>query len=312
MNRNDALAAVAVEMRKQAETLSAFCPDSSGSPLGKQIDAWADRIEQALATQQGEAVAVEGVQVDDAVSMARDALKACDWSPADLKRGFNVEDEAGEHDPCHVWMPDGSGLDFNHHAVNGVDQARAEFVATACNHMLAALALAHKATVQVDDANELARLRELINLPELHDFAKGVVLEAGHQRERWGSNHDAGKEASDWFWLVGYLAGKALNAHTKGDYRKALHHTISTAAALANWHGAIEGTTNMRPGIDGEAALAHKPTVQVDDAKYAELIYAVGNKYPGESRHETALRYIRQAEQSSGEAQTALAHKAGE
>ena len=49
MNRNDALAAVSVEMRNQAETLSAFCPDSSGSPLGKQIDAWADRIEQALA-----------------------------------------------------------------------------------------------------------------------------------------------------------------------------------------------------------------------------------------------------------------------
>ena len=29
---------------------------------------------------------------------------------------------------------------------------------------------------------------------------------------------------------------------------------------------------------------------------YHELIMAVGNKYEGESRHETALRYIRQAE----------------
>jgi hypothetical protein len=29
---------------------------------------------------------------------------------------------------------------------------------------------------------------------------------------------------------------------------------------------------------------------------YHELIMAVGNKYDGESRHETALRYIRQAE----------------
>lgn len=35
-------------------------------------------------------------------------------------------------------------------------------------------------------------------------------------------------------------------------------------------------------------------------AKYDELIYAVGNKYPGETRHETALRYIRQAEESKG------------
>jgi len=31
-------------------------------------------------------------------------------------------------------------------------------------------------------------------------------------------------------------------------------------------------------------------------AKYQELLTAVGNKYQGESRHETALRYIQQAE----------------
>jgi len=36
-----------------------------------------------------------------------------------------------------------------------------------------------------------------------------------------------------------------------------------------------------------------------DAAHYYELLYAVGKKYPGETRHETALRYIRQAEASS-------------
>jgi len=38
--------------------------------------------------------------------------------------------------------------------------------------------------------------------------------------------------------------------------------------------------------------------VELDDAeaKYQELIMAVAKKYPGESRHETALRYIMQAE----------------
>lgn len=35
---------------------------------------------------------------------------------------------------------------------------------------------------------------------------------------------------------------------------------------------------------------------------YHELLYAVGNHYPGESRHETALRYIRRAEERSGQA----------
>lgn len=33
--------------------------------------------------------------------------------------------------------------------------------------------------------------------------------------------------------------------------------------------------------------------------KYNELIMAVGNKFPGESRHETALRYIRRMEEPS-------------
>lgn len=108
-------------------------------------------------------------------------------------------------------------------------------------------------------AGELEELRALINTPELHDFAKGAVLEAAHQRDRWGNDHDAGKEPADWFWLLGYLAGKALKAHNDGNTEKALHHTISSAAALANWHGAILGTTNMRPGIDGEAALAAAP-----------------------------------------------------
>jgi Lar family restriction alleviation protein len=34
--------------------------------------------------------------------------------------------------------------------------------------------------------------------------------------------------------------------------------------------------------------------------KYEELIYAVSIKHPQEDRHETALRYIRQAEQGNG------------
>lgn len=36
------------------------------------------------------------------------------------------------------------------------------------------------------------------------------------------------------------------------------------------------------------------------DVLYSELIDAVGSKHPGESRHETALRYIREAEERTG------------
>lgn len=97
---------------------------------------------------------------------------------------------------------------------------------------------------------ELEQLERLINTPEIDDFAKGVALEAPHQRARWGTDHDGGKTPFDWFWLVGYLAQKAAAAAVAGDVDKAKHHTISTAAALANWHLALTGAdTRMRPGI---------------------------------------------------------------
>lgn len=96
---------------------------------------------------------------------------------------------------------------------------------------------------------EISEMRARLNTPEVVDFMAGVPLEAAHQRERWGSDHDAGKTAADWFWLVGYLAGKALHSEASGNHEKALHHVITTAAALANWHSAILSKTNMRPGI---------------------------------------------------------------
>lgn len=77
---------------------------------------------------------------------------------------------------------------------------------------------------------------KLINAPETKSFMVGVPLEATHQRERWGDNHDADKGPLDWFWLIGYLSQKAATAAIEGDIEKAKHHTISTAAALANWH----------------------------------------------------------------------------
>lgn len=42
--------------------------------------------------------------------------------------------------------------------------------------------------------------------------------------------------------------------------------------------------------------IAEIKDLQATRDSYFELIGAVGNKYPDETRHETALRYIRQAE----------------
>ncbi len=43
-----------------------------------------------------------------------------------------------------------------------------------------------------------------------------------------------------------------------------------------------------------------EPPQQSIESKYYELLYAVAQKFPGESRHETALRYIRMVEQQHG------------
>lgn len=80
--------------------------------------------------------------------------------------------------------------------------------------------------------------KRYLNTPEYEDFAAGVVSEARHQltiREE----DDERKEPQDWFWTLGYLAGKALRAAVAGDYTKTKHHIITTAALLNNWHRAI-------------------------------------------------------------------------
>jgi hypothetical protein len=104
---------------------------------------------------------------------------------------------------------------------------------------------------------ENAELKALINTPEIIDFMKAVQLEAAHQRVRWPSEHDGGKTDEDWFWLIGYLAGKAL--HNPGQWadrsdaaylEKQLHRIVTVAAATANWHRAKLGFRDMRPGIE--------------------------------------------------------------
>lgn len=110
------------------------------------------------------------------------------------------------------------------------------------------------AETALGNAQEIGRLTALINNPETADFLKGVSLEMPHQRERWGAAHDAGKDPLDWVWLLGHLVNKAARAAIEGDTDKALHHTISSAAALGNWHAAISGhDSSMRPGVDAVA-----------------------------------------------------------
>ena len=98
---------------------------------------------------------------------------------------------------------------------------------------------------------EIERLNGLINTPQTEDFLNAVRLEAAHQQERWRSNQDTGKTPLDWFWLLGYLGGKAVNAFNEGNPQKGMHHIISTSAAMLNWFRQVKGKTDgMRPGFD--------------------------------------------------------------
>lgn len=104
---------------------------------------------------------------------------------------------------------------------------------------------------------DAARFRGLINTPHTDDWFSAVRLEAAHQIERWGADHDTGKQPHDWFWLLGYLGGKALASAMSGNIEKAKHHTISSGAALLNWFRALTGdSTRMRPGIDTPSAAS--------------------------------------------------------
>lgn len=92
------------------------------------------------------------------------------------------------------------------------------------------------------------------DVPIVDDFWAGVRAEKEHQLRRWGRTHDECKTPADWFWLLGYLGGKALAAAIAGNREKALHHCISSAAVLANWHEALSR--------DGEPSLnvEHAPS----------------------------------------------------
>lgn len=85
---------------------------------------------------------------------ARVDLLACDWQEGSL---FSVQDEPGEHDACYLILPSGEMLAFVHHATNGVDQARAQFIADCCNQVLSPIQqpIAHPITSISDALNFL-------------------------------------------------------------------------------------------------------------------------------------------------------------
>lgn len=94
------------------------------------------------------------------------------------------------------------------------------------------------------------QLAARVSTPHTGEFVESVALEAAHQIERWGVEHDAGKRREDWITLVTYLLGKIALAHFDRDDEKLKHRIVATCAALLNWYRAeTDDTREMRPGI---------------------------------------------------------------
>ena len=64
----------------------------------------------------------------------------------------------------------------------------------------------------------------------------------------------------------------------------------------------------LRAAVTLRAALAAPQPEPLSDL-YNELLFAVGKKHPNETRHQTALRYLKQAEATS--AASTKAHNIG-
>jgi hypothetical protein len=138
-------------------------------------------------------------------------------------------------------------------------------------------------TINQDEFNRLtadSRAYQAINTPEIHDFLAAVENEALHQRERWGSEHDAGKTDADWFWLIGYLAGKALHAG-KGELlpryrhvkRGGIYEVIATAEDENN-----RGTDLVIYRGESDHKIFSRPAVQFYDGRFERMAIEPNDK----------------------------------
>lgn len=143
------------------------------------------------------------------------ALKRLELPAIDVTNpGRHVSDLVDERDALRAQLAD---------ALNGREEARVAF---------------GRVSDQLADAERVIR-HEILHTPVLREFVDGVMIEALHQVDRWGPDHDAAKTPWDWFWLIGYVAQKAASALEHVDIDKALHHTVTTASVIANWHRQI-------------------------------------------------------------------------
>ena len=107
----------------------------------------------------------------------------------------------------------------------------------------------------------VAELNAINKTPESNEFLKGVAIEAEYQRQLHGVDTTDGRfDWHQWFWVTGYLVGKALAAckSGEGNGEKAKHHLVTTAALLNNWHNALTGKPSASVHSNNGHAVANQ------------------------------------------------------
>jgi DNA repair exonuclease SbcCD ATPase subunit len=115
-----------------------------------------------------------------------------------------------------------------------------------------ALRLATETAKRIGLQSELDRVKEkyaelngLVNTPHTDNFLDAVRLEAAYQRST-REEDDRKKTPEEWFWTLGYLAGKVIRpGQTK---EKELHHIVTSAALCMNWHRHASGEAKKDSG----------------------------------------------------------------
>lgn len=142
------------------------------------------------------------------------------------------------------------------------------------------------------------------------------AIEAAVRAELAGQEPVADTSRSEAYDLIDHHLRNTLDDSDYADYSAALD--MLYAAPVVQPQQEPVGKPH-RWNDDGERCLdcgdkdwmadkycSAAPVVQPEiEAKYNELLYAVANRYPCETRHETALRYLRAHEKSDGAAMAA-------
>lgn len=155
-------------------------------------------------------------------------------------------------------------------------------------------------------------------------FAMAYALE-GAARSHVEGNPDAAM-LENYARSYASMDGRVLASDVAYDIRKNMIPALRSSIAQqpVAWRYRLKGTHNLPWRLENDYAMVNgggaydieplysapsaiAPRAEYDGlekhddltlykALYHELLFAVGNKYPGETRHQTALRYIQQAE----------------